>query len=334
VAVLRVSCAARNSRSDFAGRKLLLKVLNYRENRQIKFTIIRENNERKTSLQALRRARFDFDFKQIKPPAKTEDVLRELKDSFKLLREPRKIEAFDAAHISGTDFTAAKSVWENGKFAAEENEFWLLDEASELESLQKAIGERFSPSKFSFPDLLLIDGGKSQLQAALKALSFLENREFIVIGAVKPPQRHAEISHFLLENGETVKFSGESEAMRILLRLRDEAHGLANKIHRQRRESAHFYELAKILPSITEGERRILLQKFGSLKNLSEASRKELENFVDGERLGIVLKDLQMNRENLIAGVKPVIVPIRFDDPNGDAKDLQPLNYQAKQKKF
>lgn len=317
---------------DFPNRKLLAEVLSRRENRPVKFTIIRgESNERKTSLQALKRARFDFDFRQIKPPVKTEDVLRELKNLLAISQEPRKIEAFDVAHISGKDFTAAKAVWKNGKFLTHENEFWLLDETSELESLEKALGERFFRSnEQAFPDLLLIDGGKSQLQAALKALSFLKNRRFAIIGAVKPPRRHNEVSHFILENGETIKFSNESEAMRVLLRLRDEAHELANKVHRQRREASHFYELAKILPSLNEGERRHLLQKFGSLKKLSQASGEELEKFVDASRLEIVLKDLKANGENIFSNVNPLIVPIRFDDPNGDAKDLQPLSYQAK----
>jgi excinuclease ABC subunit C len=254
-------------------------------------------------------------------------VLRELKKLFGLSRVPQKIEAFDAAHISGTDFTAAKTAWENGRFVTNENEFWLSDEASELESLQKAISERFSSSKQAFPDLLLIDGGKSQMQAALKALSFLKKREFAIVGAVKPPQLHNQISHFILENGETVKFSNESEAMRILLQLRDEAHDLTNKIHRQRRETSHFYELAQILPSLNESERRALLQKFGSLRNLSQASSTELEKFLDAEKTEIVLKDLIAYKENPQATPKPVIVPIRFDDPNGDARDLQPLSY-------
>jgi excinuclease ABC subunit C len=314
---------------DFPTRRLLAGALNNRENRTVKFTVINEKNERKTSLQALRRAKFDFDFRQIKPPPKTEDILRELKELFGLTYELAKIEAFDVAHISGQDFTAAKSVWENGKFVTSESEFWLLDEESELKSLERAIKQRFASRVFSLPDLLLIDGGKPQLQAALNALSFLKERKFTVVGAIKPAGRHGEISHFILENSTTVKFSTKSEAMRILLCLRDEAHDLANKVHRQRREISHFYELAKILPSINEGDRRVLIQKFGSLKALSAAGAEELEKFLDKEKTEIVLRDLKKYRGSPLSNVKPLIVPIRFDDPNGEAMDLQPLNYQA-----
>lgn len=314
---------------DFPSRRLLAAALIKRENHSVKFTVINEKNERKTSLQALKRAKFDFDFRQIKPSPKTEDILQELKEIFGFAYEPAKIEAFDVAHISGQDFTAAKSVWENGKFVTSENEFWLLDEESEHKSLESAIEQRFTSKVYSLPDVLLIDGGKSQLQAALNAVSFLKNRKFTIVGAVKPLGRHGEISHFILENGTTVKFSITSEAMRILLRLRDEAHDLANKVHRQRREISHFYELAKILPSINEGERRVLVQKFGSLKALSIAKAEELEKFLDKEKAEIALRDLKEYRENPLSDVKPLIVPIRFDDPNGEAGDLQPLSYQV-----
>ena len=80
-----------------------------------------------------------------------------------------------AAEVS--NFTAAKVAWENGKFVSAENEFWLSDETSELETLQKAIAARFVAKGALFPDLLLIDGGRSQLQAAIK-----EKRELFFRG--------------------------------------------------------------------------------------------------------------------------------------------------------
>ncbi len=115
--------------------------------------------------------------------------------------------------------------------------------------------------------------------------------------------------------------------MRVLLRLRDEAHDLANKIHRQRRETSHFYELARLLPSLNEGDRRLILKIFGSLKKLLEATEEEFENFLGVQKATIVWRDLQASRNKLSLPAKPFIVPIRFDDPEGDARDLQPLSY-------
>lgn len=313
---------------DFPNRKPLIKILSERAKRQIKFTVFGAANDRKTSIHAIGRAKYEFDFRQIKPPVKTADVLRELKFLFNLSRPPQKIEAFDAAHISGADFTAAKVAWKNGVFVTNENEFWMLDEASEIESLEKAIGKRFNSNERDAPDLLLIDGGTSQIRAAIKATHFLKNRKFQIIGAVKPPNRHGEISYFITEDGNRIEFSGDSEAMKILLRLRDEAHDLANDIHRQRRETAHFYELAQLLPSINEAERRELLKKFGSLKTLSEADAEDLKELLDVEKIGLVLNDLKSGKGNLFAPVKPLIVPLRFDDANGDARDLQPIGFQ------
>lgn len=312
---------------DLPQRKTLAKFLSEREYHPVKFTIIKEENPRKTSLYALKRARFDFDFRQIKPPVKIEDIKLEMKKLFALKKLPQTIEAFDAAHISGTDFTAAKTVWRKGKFEISENEFWLSDEKSEIAVLQKAVAGRFAAKKNSFLDLLLIDGGKSQMQAVLKSLEFLKNRKFKVICAVKPPQKHNEISHFLSETGERVEFSNTSEAMRVLLRLRDEAHDLTNLVHRLRRETSHFYELAQMLPSLNESERRLLLQKFGSLKILSQASENELKNVFEDGKIALVLNDLKVFSANPQTQAKPLIVPIRFDDPNGEARDLQPLGY-------
>lgn len=312
---------------DFPRRKEIIRFLSQRENHSIKFTIFGQSNERKTSIQALKRAKFDFDFKQIKPQVEPNEVSAELKQIFQLSSKPRKVEAFDAAHISGSDFTAAKAVWENGKLVIQENEFWLSDERSELDSLRHAIGERFQLNRFTHPDLLLIDGGKSQLQAAVKAVGFLGERKFTIICAVKPPGRHSEISHFITENGKTINFSSDSEAMRVLLRLRNEAHSLTNKVHRQRRENSHFYELAQILPSINERERRELLQKFGSLKNLLSAEEGEISEVLDSEKTNFAVRDLKSYPNLADIKVMPLIVPLRFDDPNGDAADLQPLNY-------
>ena len=113
---------------------------------------------------------------------------------------PKRIEAFDVAHISGTNSVGACVVWENGKFAADKYKFWQLDEMSEPKTLEKSIEFRFS-GKENAPDLLLIDGGNSQLNAALKALENYRDRNFFVISAVKPPKQHGEISHFFDGSG-------------------------------------------------------------------------------------------------------------------------------------
>ncbi len=316
---------------DFADRFALADELSQRFNRKIKIVVAKENAPKVMTNRALDRTRYEHEFKQIRREHSLADVQTELKKTFNLPKKPRRIEAFDVAHISGQDFVAAKSVWENGKFIGKDDEFWFSDEQSELETLRKFIEFRFSQNSKTFPDLILIDGGKSHLQAALQGLANIADRKFTVISAVKPPKQHGEISHFLTETGIVINFDGESRTHRILQTLRDTAHDLSNEIHRGRREMSHFYELAAILPSIDESDRRRLLKKSGSLKSVLEMSEKDLIKVFSPEKTELILRDLQNYRKGDYQKIEPLIVPLRYTDENGDAQDLRPLtSYRIK----
>ena len=317
--------------TDFADRFALADELSKRFNRKIKIVINNDNQPKVMTTRALDRTRYEYEFKQIRREQSLANVQTELKKTFNLPKKPRRIEAFDVAHISGQDFVAAKTVWENGKFIGKDDEFWFSDEQSELETLRKFIEFRFSQAPETFPDLILIDGGKSHLQAALQGLANVAGRHFAVISAVKPPKQHGEISHFLNETGVTINFDGESRTHRILQTLRDTAHDLSNEIHRGRREMSHFYELAAALPSIDESERRALLKKSGSLKSILELSEKDLRAEFSSEKVRAILADLQNYRNGNAPKIEPLIVPLRYTDENGDASDLRPLtSYRVK----
>lgn len=103
----------------------------------------REKSE-KTIDRATERNKHEFDLRNIKPPISLENLQKEIKQIFKLKNLPKRIEAFDVAHISGTNPVGANAVWENGKFIAAEYKFWLFDERSELETLQNSVAARFT----------------------------------------------------------------------------------------------------------------------------------------------------------------------------------------------
>ena len=310
--------------TDFPNRQFLAEVLSRRENRKIKINVIKPGEKKITTERAFGRTRFEFDLRQIKPQLDYRTIQNELKKEFDLKALPKRIEVFDAAHISGTDSVAAKVVWEDGRFLVDENEYWLLDEKSELEMLAKGIEKSYRENS-RLPDLVLVDGGKLQLNAALNVLKKLNKRKFSVIAAVKPPLRHNEVSHFISELGKTFPMKPESEAMQLLVRLRDEAHDLANRTHRTQRDTTHFYELANLLPFLNEEERSRLLQKFGSIKKIKQAVQKDLIELFDTKRSDKILLELNKTYTKKTVKIKPLIVPIRFDEPNGDAGDLQPL---------
>lgn len=322
---------------DFAKRFAFADDLSKKFGRKIKITLVKKDQPKVLTNRALSRTKYEHEFGRIGAAKSAPEIQNDLKKIFKLARRPRRIEAFDVAHISGSDFTAAKAVWKNGRFAGKDYEFWFSDEASELETMRKFIEFRFSRPEISenaaenVPDLVLIDGGRAHLQAALKGLENVR-RDFTLIAAVKPPQKHGEIAHFLTESGAKIEFDGASDAHRILQTLRDEAHDLSNEIHRQRREMAHFYELAAMLPSLAENERRALLKTAGSLKNVLETGEAELLESFSPATVQKVLKDLNDYRTGRAPRVEPLVVPLRFADENGDAADLaRPLaNYRAR----
>ncbi len=311
---------------DFPERFFVANELSKRFGRKIKIAVSNDNSPRVFAGRAITRAKYEHEFRLIKPAKSTPEIQKEFQQNFNLSKLPRRIEGFDVAHISGSDFVAAKSVWENGKYLGKEYEFWFSDEKSELETLQKFIEIRFSRKADESPDLILIDGGKSHLQAALKASENIRNRNFTIVSAVKPPRRHGEISHFLTETNEKIEFSAGSAAHNILQILRDEAHNLSNQIHRQKREMAHFYELAEILPSLGEKERRQLLQTHGSVKNVLALNKNGLTEKFPVEKINLILSDLENYKNGNSKKIQPLIVPLRFDDENGDAKDLQLLS--------
>ena len=93
------------------------------------------------------------------------------------------------------------------------------------------------------PDLILLDGGKGQLNKVWNAIGDLDGSP-PVIAAVKPPGRHSSIAAFLSPDGGSVPFDVDSPAHAMLQILRDEAHDLANRTHRDYREMKPFYESA------------------------------------------------------------------------------------------
>ena len=310
--------------TDFPVRKIFSEKLSERENRDVKIVVASEGNRKITAERAIRRNKYEFDLKNIKPPVSTKELQKEIKQIFKLGKMPKHIEAFDAAHISGTNSVGANVVWMDGKFFADEYEFWLSEETSEIKTLENSVAARYKNRK-NLPDLILIDGGSSQLNAVLKALEKYQNRKVKIISAVKPPGKHGEISHFLTETGEKILFESGSAAFHFLQNLRDEAHNTANSVHRTRRDFSHFYELAAALPSVAEQTRRQLLQKAGSINNLQNTLYENLITDFGAKTAAIIWKDLQDYKNGKSKKITPPIVPIRYDDPNGDADNLQPL---------
>ncbi len=230
---------------DFYKRKELIDVLSTRFGRQ---AIVRVYGPSKTGVNArrgLHLGRDEYELDKVKPIATPEIIASKLMRIFGTGKPVHRVEAFDVAHISGTGFVAAWSVWNKGRFMSVDYRFVISEETSELAALADAVEKRLDDTSRPLPDLIVLDGGKSQLNAVLTKLKDVEEMP-VVTAAVKPRGRHSAIAAFLMKGRDPIDFNPESPAHSMLQLLRDEAHDLANRVHRDYREMMPFYEIAGV----------------------------------------------------------------------------------------
>ena len=306
---------------DFPSRRTLQKFLSEKFARPVKILIVKDGLNI-TTKQKIKRTKFESEFEKIGESKSIDEVKSELQIIFSLKKKPVKIEVFDVAHISNQNFVAASVVWKNGEIKPENSNLYIIDEQNELSAMANAVAERLTQK--SFPDLLVIDGGISQLRAVKTVLEHLKIKNIALISAVKPPGKHSEISHFLTSDENKIGFIEGDQTYEILRQLRDEAHNAANQAHRQQRDNRHLFEFEKIFRGFDEGERKKILRSFGSVEKLKNANEKDLINLIGTEKT----KRLQQNLIEVSQTEKALaipIVPIKFDETGGAAEDLLPI---------
>ena len=346
---------------DFEDRELLEEALTARKGRRVR--ILDPQRGRKRDLIDLveKNAQIAFEqrFRVLKPD--TERVLEELQESLELPRFPARIESFDVSNISGAENVAGMVVCENGKMnRAEYRHFRIktVEGANDPASMHEAVFRRYRrqlEERKPLPDLVMIDGGRTQLGAAASAMRELELEAVPVIGVVKPPRRHNEVSHILVKGREhaPVYLDPHSAALRFIQMVRDETHRTAVTYHRKRRELRDFTSELSEIPGVGEKRKTRLLRNFGSIQRVSQASAAELAPFVGRKTAEEIAEHFKRQRALAGAGgevdgatpapaagsdggASPAIVrneetiagehiETRLDDPEGDAADLQPI---------
>ena len=227
------------------------------------------------------------------------DALETLRATFGLPRLPRRIDCFDISTIQGSDTVASMVVCENGRMRRSEyRKFRVRGDGSEgpgphgrgpddFASMEEVVGRRYrkvAEEDGPWPDLLLIDGGKGQLTAAYAALAALDLDHLVAVGIAKK-----EELIFTRDRDEPVAFPRESAALRLLQRIRDEAHRFAVTFHRKARAMRDLRSELDAVPGVGPRRRKALLTKFGSLAGVRRASSEELETVV-GARVAVSLR--------------------------------------------
>ena len=307
---------------DFARRRKIQRTLTEKFGRRVPISLITDKNRKVSTDVAVFKSTTELDLSRAIGRPTPDKILKELGEILDIKKIPRRVSAVDVSHISGTDQVAAAIAWQDGRSVPDAAEYLLSENTSEPGVMAELIAQRYADP--GLRELVIIDGGGAQMNAAVAALP--NGSKVVLIGAVKPPGEHSEVSHLLTADGERIEFDPTSPAMNLLHRLRDEVHEFANAVHRETRDYAHFYEMANIAPSLTEPQRQKLLQSFGSGKRVSEASEAELVKVLGEDRGAVVAADIESYRQGSRRPIKPLVVPIRFQDENGAAEDLRPIS--------
>jgi excinuclease ABC subunit C len=229
---------------------------------------------------------FEQRFRVLKPDM--EMVLGELQEILELPYFPERIESFDISNIQGAENVAGIVAFENGKPNRSEYRRYKIktvEGQDDFASMNEAVFRRYRRAleeEKPLPNLIFIDGGKGQLTAAAAAMRELDLEAIPLVGLVKPPRRHSEISHLLIKGREDspVEFEPTNPVFRLIQQVRDETHRVAVQYHRKRREIRDFTSELTAIPGVGEKRRIKLLKNFGSIERIAQAEQKDLVPFV------------------------------------------------------
>ncbi len=232
------------------------------------YELTRENAERLLEEEILKRGEGE---------RRAHPALEALKETLGLKEVPKRIEGVDVSQLFGRYAVGSVVVFVDGqprkslyrRYRIKRMTEGEIDDFRMVEEVVHRRFKRLTESREELPDLLLIDGGKGQLSFARKALNSLGVKIPVVAIAKRFDELH-------LEDGRVVMLEGRSPALRLIQRIRDEAHRFAITYHKTLRKKGSIDSVLDTIPGIGEVKKRRLIKYFGSLKNLLAASPSEI----------------------------------------------------------
>ena len=219
--------------------------------------------------------------------ARRVEALEELREQLNLEALPVRIECFDISNLGESNRVASMVVFQDAVAKRSDyRTFGIRHEQGQddFASMEEVVGRRFArmtsvtadefdPSFSTTPNLVVIDGGKGQLGAALRAMARFELPRVAVIALAK---REEEV--YLPGRSEPVILERGSAGLQLLQRIRDEAHRFAVGFHRKRRSRSAVESIFNELPGVGPARRKVLMQHFSTADALLSASREDLES--------------------------------------------------------
>lgn len=232
---------------------------------------------------------------KLNPEQRATRTLTTMMKDLHLPELPRHIECFDNSSISGTSAVAACVVFKNAKPSKKDYRHFNIKEADgndDYAQMREVINRRYSrliSEGAELPQLLVVDGGKGQLNAAVEVLDELGLRGTIaVVGIAK---RLDEI--YFPGDSVPLYIDKNSETIHVIQRLRDEAHRFGIKHHRNKRSKTQVHSQLDDIKGIGPKTRTALLKHFKSLKRIKEASPNEISLVVGAAKAKLVIEALE-----------------------------------------
>jgi excinuclease ABC subunit C len=219
-----------------------------------------------------------------------------LQRDLRLPKLPIRIECFDISNLQGTDTVASLVVFENGKPKKSQYRKYIIKVISgpdDFLSMQEVIERRFTKvvqGEEQLPDLIMVDGGKGQLSSAIKVLNELKINNYNIIGLAK---RLEEV--FLPGQSEPASIPKTSSGLKLLQRIRNEAHRFAITFHRDRRSKRTIKTELTDIKGIGASTAQKLLKEFGSVSQLKNSDHEKLVSLIGKQKADLIKQYFEQN---------------------------------------
>jgi excinuclease ABC subunit C len=254
---------------------------------KIKTTVPQLGDKKQILELSIRNAKF-YRIEQLKqlqivdPDRHVNRIMAQMQKDLRLPVEPRHIECFDNSNIQGTNPVAACVVFKDGKASKKDYRHFnvkTVEGPDDFASMTEIVYRRYKrllDENQPLPQLIIIDGGKGQLSAALKSIDALELRgKIAIIGIAKRLEE-------LFYPGDSIPLylDKKSETLKVIQQLRNEAHRFGITFHRDKRSKAALNSSVESIPGIGEKTMLTLIQHFKSVKRLKLATEKEISEVI------------------------------------------------------
>jgi len=278
-------------------KKLIEQTLSKKENKQVNISIAKKGSKLKVINLAIKNAKNSLN-RNLYESQNNKELLDKIAKKFNVENNISLIEVYDNSHIQGTNSVGALITYgEEGFIKKRYRKFNIRNESFKQDDygmIREVLGRRFKRAiqekgnYLSFPDLVLIDGGKGQYSSARETLDELGLNEIPVIAIAKGKLRNSGNETFF-HNGKEFKFTRNDPTLFFLQRVRDEAHRFAISAHRAKRKKGISRSLLDQIEGIGSIRKRALLNHFGSARAVESASLDEIKS-VEGVEAKVAKK--------------------------------------------